>query len=571
MRITQLYVAVGYGPVRLQNSIEAGYINDGVSPNLGKTTTSFKFKTVYYQVNNVAPAADNPKVHIDGNATGIAMTLDATAAAALRDGNYTNGEQYIYTATLAQGTHNYYFSATDGTNTARIPAGTATFSGPDVALNGGAPNLAPSGKVSSTIVASTGWTFCNATPTCSTNGSTGYTAAEGPWTPATAIPPSPEAPSTATGSTWSSTIRPPSPTPSQLLPFNSLLSPGIPPARQRPGSTLDCGSADDDYLSGTTKTPPDAYGAAIAGAVYTTNPATGENWTWNDIKGMRAVIVHQTNANEIRVTQLYLTVTYSPIQLTFSTDPRYFDDGVDPNGGITTTQFNYRIVYTQAYGLAPAAGYPKVHIDGSAGGVAMILDTDAPAELQDGDYTNGEQYKYTTTLSAQGTPHNYYFDVSDGTNTMRTPLSGTLSGPVVSAGTPTLSFASQTGYALEVGRHRHLGDLGNHHRHRNRNQLHHPASGRDNHHRSQRTDANSHRHYKQHQSHGRYPLLSQPFRGHVHLRRLVGHRHLNDLGNHHRHRHRNQLHHPAPGRKYPHRRRPNPDRDGHREQYVVDC
>ncbi|WDT74563.1 MAG: fibronectin type III domain-containing protein [Candidatus Manganitrophus sp.] len=445
MRITQLYVVVSYGPVRLQNSIEAGYISDGVSPNLGNTTTSFKFKTVYYQVNNVAPAAGNPKIHLDGNATGVAMTLDATAAAALRDGNYTNGEQYIHTATLAQGTHNYYFSGTDGTNTARLPAGTATFSGPDVALNGGAPNLTPSGKA--TIVASTGWTFCNATPTCSTNGSTGYTAAEAL---DTSNGDTSFARSTVNGDRLYMEFDDPAAL-SDALTITSIQLFAV--ARDTSGATttgfdfgLRLGS--DDYLSGTTKTPPDAYGAAIAGAVYTTHPATGENWTWNDIKGMRAVIVHQTNSNEIRVTQLYLIVSYSPIQLTYSTDPRYFDDGVDPNGGITTTQFKYRIVYTQAYGLAPAAGYPKVHIDGSVGGVAMTLDTEAPAELQDGDYTNGEQYLYTTTLGAQGTPHNYYFDVSDGTNTVRTPLSGTLSGPVVSANTPTLSFASQTGYAL---------------------------------------------------------------------------------------------------------------------------
>jgi len=446
MRVTELYVTVSYGPVRLQNSLETGYINDGVSPELGNTTTSFKFKTVYYQVNNVAPAANNPKVHLDGDATGTAMSLDATAAASLRDGDYTNGEQYSYTTTRAQGTHTYYFSASDGTNTARLPAGTATFSGPDVALNGGAPNLAPSGKA--TVVASTGWTFCNATPTCSTNGSTGYTAAEALDTNNgdTSF-----ARSTVNGDRLYMELDDPA-TLSDALTITSIQLFAV--ARDTSSSTttgFDFGLrlGDDDYLSGTTKTPPDAYGAAIAGAVYTANPATGENWTWNDIKGMRAVIVHQTNSNEIRVTQLYLTVTYSPIQLTYSTDPRYFDDGVDPNGGITTTQFKYRIVYTQAYGLAPAAGYPKVHIDGNATGVAMTLDAEAPAALQDGDYTNGEQYLYTTTLGAQGTPHNYYFDVSDGTNIVRTPLSGTLIGPVVSANAPTLSFASQTGYALQ--------------------------------------------------------------------------------------------------------------------------
>ncbi|MBI3804504.1 MAG: fibronectin type III domain-containing protein [Nitrospirae bacterium] len=447
MRVTQLYVTVNYGPVQLQTSTESGYIADGVNPDLGNTSTQFKFKTVYYQINNVAPAANNPKVHIDGNATGVAMTLDSSAAATLHDGNYANGEQYVYTATLSQGSHTYYFDASDGTNTARSPAGTATYNGPYVSLTGASPNLAPSGLTSSGTAATTGWTFCNSTPTCSSSGTSTYANAvaldtnDGDTSFAR---------STVNGDRLYMEIDPPATLPDAL----SIISVQVSVvARDTSSSTttgLDFGLrlGITDYLSGSTKTPADAYGT-LSGTLYTTNPATGENWTWNDINGMGAVVVHQTNNNEVRVTQLYLTITYSPINLTFASDPRYFDDGVDPNGGTTGTSFSYRIVYTQAFGVAPAAGYPKVHIDGSAGGVAMTLDTQASAALHDGDYTNGEQYVYTTTgLAAQGAPHNYYFDVSDGTNTARTPLSGTLSGPVVSSSAPTLSFANQTGYTL---------------------------------------------------------------------------------------------------------------------------
>ena|GEM_PF-3608945 len=448
MRVTQIYVTVGYGPVQLQYSSDPGYLADGVQPDLGNTSTSFKFKVIYYNVNNVAPASNNPKVHIDGDA-GHTMSLDTTAAAALHDGNYANGEQYVYTTTLATANHSYtyYFDASDGTNTGRLPAGTATFSGPYVALNGAAPNLNPTGLTSSSIAATTGWTFCNSTPTCSASGTGTYanTVALDTNDGDTSF-----ARSLANGDRLYMEIDPP-PTLPNALSITSVQVSIV--ARDTSSSTttgVDFGLrlGITDFLSGTTKTPPDAYGT-LSGTVYTTNPATGENWTWNDINGMGAVIVHQTNNNEVRVTQLYLTVTYSPIQLTFATDPRYFDDGVDPNGGTAGTTFSYRIVYTQAFGVAPAAGYPKVHIDGNATGVAMTLDTQAPAALQDGDFTNGEQYVYTTnTLAAQGAPHNYYFDVSDGTNTARTPLSGTLSGPVVSAKAPTLSFANQTGYTL---------------------------------------------------------------------------------------------------------------------------
>jgi hypothetical protein len=436
IRVTQIYVIVNYGPVQLQNSSEPGYIIDGISPEIGKTGTSFTFKTVYYHVNNAAPAA-NPKVHIDGNAAGSPMNLDTNATAALHDSNYANGEQYFYTTTaLGQGSHTYYFDVSDGTNTARLPAATgATYSGPDVALNSGVINaLLPSGK--SPSKPTTGWTFVGSDVTAldTNDGDTSY------------------AKSTVNGDQLYMEIDDPGSFSDAL----SIVSIQVITFARTTGSTLfDFGLhlGGTDYLSGQSRSPSTSYGE-FDGLVYTTNPANGENWTWEDIKHLTLAVIHQA-ANEVRVTQLYLKVTYSPIQLTFSTDPRYFDDGVDPNGATTTSLFTYRVVYTQAFGLLPAAGFPKVHIDGNATGVPMNKDLDAPLALQDNDFTNGEQYVYTTTLGPQGAPHNYYFDVSDGTNTARIPLSGTLSGPVVSGNTPTLSFpngnpATQPGYEFRT-------------------------------------------------------------------------------------------------------------------------
>lgn len=48
------------------------------------------------------------------------------------------------------------------------------------------------------------------------------------------------------------------------------------------------------------------------------------------------------------------------------------------------------MVYTQSNNTAPASGYPKVYIDGTANN--MTLDTGAAASLHDGNYGNGEQY-----------------------------------------------------------------------------------------------------------------------------------------------------------------------------------
>jgi hypothetical protein len=99
----------------------------------------------------------------------------------------------------------------------------------------------------------------------------------------------------------------------------------------------------------------------------------------------------------------------------------------------------YKVVYTDPDNDTPS--YVRVVIDG--GNRTMVVDTSAAPALQDGNYTNGEQYIYSTML-AHGM-HNYYFSASDGTDTDRLPGSGTLSGPAVntSPNTPTNSIPGE--------------------------------------------------------------------------------------------------------------------------------
>ncbi|MBI5234406.1 MAG: SBBP repeat-containing protein, partial [Deltaproteobacteria bacterium] len=114
--------------------------------------------------------------------------------------------------------------------------------------------------------------------------------------------------------------------------------------------------------------------------------------------------------------------------LSYSSETGYGTDGLDPETGTGSTTFTYKVVYTDLDDDAP--DYVKVHIDGSVPGAAMSLDTDAAPSLQDGDYTNGEQYTYETTLAAGS--HDYYFTASDGIDSARLPSTSTLSGPTVS-------------------------------------------------------------------------------------------------------------------------------------------
>ena len=120
-------LSVTGAPPTLAYSSESGYGTVGVNPASGMASTLFTYKVIYTDTENTPPTL----VHacIDGICK--AMNVDVSATAALRDGSYTNGEQYIYTAALAAGAHSYYFTAADGTTSVNLPA-TGKLSGPTV-------------------------------------------------------------------------------------------------------------------------------------------------------------------------------------------------------------------------------------------------------------------------------------------------------------------------------------------------------------------------------------------------------------------------------------------------------
>ncbi len=108
---------------------------------------------------------------------------------------------------------------------------------------------------------------------------------------------------------------------------------------------------------------------------------------------------------------------------------------VTPSSGGSSTEFEFSVVYTDADNDTPAAwsGYIRVIIDGALPGSALSLNSSASAPLRDGNYTNGEEYVYSTTISSYGL-HNYTFVCNDGNDTNETPV---FNNPLVSA-EPTL-------------------------------------------------------------------------------------------------------------------------------------
>jgi hypothetical protein len=80
---------------------------------------------------------------------------------------------------------------------------------------------------------------------------------------------------------------------------------------------------------------------------------------------------------------------------------------VSPASGTKATQFKYAVTYTDPNNQPPS--YVRIGVDNNTL-VNMTL-----RNGQDGDFTNGEIYEYTTSALANGS-HKYLFSASDGTN-----------------------------------------------------------------------------------------------------------------------------------------------------------
>ncbi|MFX0097974.1 MAG: hypothetical protein ACFFCS_00215 [Candidatus Hodarchaeota archaeon] len=93
-----------------------------VSPLTGTTSTSFNYSVTYTDADNDAPASI--QVYIDGSPQTMSKLISG-------DNDYTDGCVYQYLTTLAEGSHNYYFSTSDGIDTDRLPIA-GSYSGPDV-------------------------------------------------------------------------------------------------------------------------------------------------------------------------------------------------------------------------------------------------------------------------------------------------------------------------------------------------------------------------------------------------------------------------------------------------------
>ncbi|MDD5688591.1 MAG: fibronectin type III domain-containing protein [Elusimicrobia bacterium] len=133
------------------------------------------------------------------------------------------------------------------------------------------------------------------------------------------------------------------------------------------------------------------------------------------MSGLNTIYAQATDtSNNVKVATI--TVTYTPPPnvaptLSWTNEPNYISDGLNPETGTTNTGFVYRVKYADADGDAPKTGYPRVHIKK---GLSEI--TGSPFVMSTTDtssYVTGRNYSLTKTLSAVGSDYSYYFEAQD--------------------------------------------------------------------------------------------------------------------------------------------------------------
>jgi subtilase family serine protease len=126
-------------------------------------------------------------------------------------------------------------------------------------------------------------------------------------------------------------------------------------------------------------------------------------------------------------------VPYAP-ELSFSNTTGFVDDGVSPDTGMATTEFEFRVVYSDDNDDAPAAGYPRVKIDLDGNGT---IETPAEGSYAmwsvdaDETYADGKEY-FIRTYLPQGNSIKYAFEANDSTGLVGTGATAWYAGPYVS-------------------------------------------------------------------------------------------------------------------------------------------
>jgi len=129
----------------------------------------------------------------------------------------------------------------------------------------------------------------------------------------------------------------------------------------------------------------------------------------------------------------------APPSLSWTGEPNYTSDGLDPEIGTSSTNFTYRVKYSDEDNDPPASGFPKVHI--LKGGSEISGSPFTMGEVDSGDitYSDGKLYTYTKNELILGTDYDYRFEAEDvhGSQATGDPIN-VVDGPDISEEIPVL-------------------------------------------------------------------------------------------------------------------------------------
>ena len=131
---------------------------------------------------------------------------------------------------------------------------------------------------------------------------------------------------------------------------------------------------------------------------------------------------------DIFLTKFILRSNTGPVLL-FTDEIGYQTDGVNPSNGSPSTQFTYRVLYTDADSDTPKAGYPKVYIKNNE---TNISGSPFTMSYVSGVNNTGAIYYFTTTLPSLSSNYSYYFEAYDIFSATATGIATQIStGPII--------------------------------------------------------------------------------------------------------------------------------------------
>ena len=167
-------------------------------------------------------------------------------------------------------------------------------------------------------------------------------------------------------------------------------------------------------FAGTSAATPHAAGAAAV--ILSMHPHYGPDQLQNAIESS-ATDTGSAGKDNIygsgRINLPMASLNNKPV-LDWAGEANYVSDGLNPETGYSTTNFVFKIKYTDADGDAPAIS--RLYLDKNGDGDYIDLDEQADMSKASGTYAGGAIYIYNTTIPFSATSQNcsYYFSFSDG-------------------------------------------------------------------------------------------------------------------------------------------------------------